>query len=276
MSVAVVTGAGRGLGRETARVLAARGHSVVAVDIDSGSAVSAAAEAGGKGFGCDVADRDAVRDLAGRIGPVDVLVNNAGIWRFGPLIELSPADVAEVVNVNLLGTLWCVQAFAPGMAGRGGGSVINLSSRRRPGRAGADHPGRPARASRRRRRGGRVPGLRRGQLRDGPGPLRGRRPHIRARHLAMTGALSSWTPTTHIRHSAKSENVSQSRVSHPATSVPSRRVRMVSVRLLGSPARGLSSLCVLTPRFAGGKYTRSGLVLPGSRAAACRGGATVV
>jgi len=127
MSVAVVTGAGRGLGRETARVLASRGHSIVAVDIDEDSAVSAAMEADGKGFGCDVADRDAVRDLAGRIGPVDVLVNNAGIWRFGPLLELSKADVLDVVNVNLLGTLWCVQAFAPGMAGRGG-SVINLSS----------------------------------------------------------------------------------------------------------------------------------------------------
>ena len=127
MSVAVVTGAGRGLGRETARVLAARGHSIVAVDIDEDSAVSAAAEAGGKGFGCDVSDREAVRDLADRVGPVDVLVNNAGIWRFGPLLSLSQADVADVVNVNLLGTLWCVQAFAPAMAGRGG-SVINLSS----------------------------------------------------------------------------------------------------------------------------------------------------
>ena len=127
MSVAVVTGAGRGLGRETARVLAARGHSIVAVDIDEDSAMSAAAEAGGKGFGCDVSDREAVRDLADRVGPVDVLVNNAGIWRFGPLLSLSQADVADVVNVNLLGTLWCVQAFAPAMAGRGG-SVINLSS----------------------------------------------------------------------------------------------------------------------------------------------------
>lgn len=127
MSTAVVTGAGRGLGRETARVLAARGHSVVAVDLDPDSAVSTAKAVGGQGYGCDVADRDAIRDLAGRIGPVDVLVNNAGIWRFGPLLELSEADVVEVVSVNLLGTLWCVQAFAPGMAGRGG-SVINLSS----------------------------------------------------------------------------------------------------------------------------------------------------
>jgi 3-oxoacyl-[acyl-carrier protein] reductase len=127
MSIAVVTGAGRGLGQETARVLAGRGHSIVAVDIDADSALRTAEAVGGKGFGCDVADRDAVRDLAGRVGPVDVLVNNAGIWRFGPLLELSEADVTDVVNVNLLGTLWCVQAFAPGMAGRGG-SVINLSS----------------------------------------------------------------------------------------------------------------------------------------------------
>jgi NAD(P)-dependent dehydrogenase (short-subunit alcohol dehydrogenase family) len=128
MSVAVVTGAGRGLGRETARVLAERGHSVVTVDIDAESAASAAAAVGGRGFGCDVADRAAVHDLADRIGPVDVLVNNAGIWRFGPLAELSQDDVLSVVNVNLLGTLWCVQAFVPKMAEQPGGTVINLSS----------------------------------------------------------------------------------------------------------------------------------------------------
>jgi NAD(P)-dependent dehydrogenase (short-subunit alcohol dehydrogenase family) len=127
MGIAVVTGAGHGLGRETAGLLAARGHDVVAVDIDADSAISAAAAIGGQGFGCDVSDREAVKELAGKIGPVDVLVNNAGIWRFGPLLELSRADVEDVVNVNLFGTLWCVQAFAPGMAGRGG-SIVNLSS----------------------------------------------------------------------------------------------------------------------------------------------------
>ena len=126
MGVAVVTGAGRGLGEETARLLAARGHSVVAVDIDAESAARTADAVGGKGIGCDVADRDAVRELAGQVGPVDVLVNNAAIWRFGPLLELSQPDVVDVVNVNLLGTLWCVQAFAPSMSR--GGVVINLSS----------------------------------------------------------------------------------------------------------------------------------------------------
>jgi 3-oxoacyl-[acyl-carrier protein] reductase len=126
MGVAVVTGAGQGLGRETVRTLAGRGHSVVAVDIDVASASRTAEEVGGKGYGCDVADRDAVLALAGSIGAVDVLVNNAGIWRFGPLLELTRDDVVDVVNVNLLGTLWCVQAFAPTMPS--GGSVINLSS----------------------------------------------------------------------------------------------------------------------------------------------------
>jgi 3-oxoacyl-[acyl-carrier protein] reductase len=127
MGVAVVTGAGRGLGRETALILAERGHSIVAVDIDEDSAVSTAKATGGQGWRCDVADRDAVLTLAAGIGPVDVLVNNAGVWRFGPLLELGYADVTDVVNVNLLGTLWCVQAFAPAMTGRGA-SIVNLSS----------------------------------------------------------------------------------------------------------------------------------------------------
>jgi 3-oxoacyl-[acyl-carrier protein] reductase len=126
MGVAVVTGAGRGLGRETALTLAKHGHSVVAVDIDPDTAQRTAAETGGRGFACDVADRDAVFALAAQLGSVDVLVNNAAIWRFGPLMGLSPDDAVDVVNVNLLGTLWCVQAFAPQMPA--GSTIVNLSS----------------------------------------------------------------------------------------------------------------------------------------------------
>lgn len=126
MTVAVVTGAGRGLGRETALTLAKQGHALIAVDVDEQSALDTAAECGGVGFGCDIADRDAVLALAAQVGAVDVLVNNAGIWRFGPLLELTRDDVVDVVNVNLLGTLWCVQAFVPRMPR--GGCVVNLSS----------------------------------------------------------------------------------------------------------------------------------------------------
>jgi 3-oxoacyl-[acyl-carrier protein] reductase len=126
MSVAVITGAGCGLGRETALTLAKQGHSIIAVDVDSQSASDTAAVAGGEGFACDIADREAVQALAARVGPVDVLVNNAGVWRFGQLVDLGGDDIVDVVNVNLLGTLWCIQAFVPTMPS--GGSIINLSS----------------------------------------------------------------------------------------------------------------------------------------------------
>jgi len=126
MSVAVITGAGRGLGRETALTLAKQGHSIIAVDVDAQSASDTAREAGGEGFACDIADREAVQALAARVGPVDVLVNNAAVWRFGQLVDLGRDDIVDVVNVNLLGTLWCIQAFVPSMPS--GGSIINLSS----------------------------------------------------------------------------------------------------------------------------------------------------
>jgi 3-oxoacyl-[acyl-carrier protein] reductase len=128
MGIAVVTGAGRGLGRAIAARLAENGHDVVAVDIDGSSADKTAAELGGKGRQCDVADIAAVRALAADIGPVDILVNNAGIWRFGPLIEATAEDIDAVMRVNLLGTLHGCQAFSAGMAERGGGAIVNLSS----------------------------------------------------------------------------------------------------------------------------------------------------
>jgi 3-oxoacyl-[acyl-carrier protein] reductase len=127
-----VTGAGRGIGRATARRLAADGYNVVAVDIDEAAAAGTAAEIGGEARACDVSSRDAVRqladDVAGSVGDVDVLVNNAGIWRFTSLGDTLEHDASSVLGVNLLGTLWCCQAFAPAMAERRRGSIVNLSS----------------------------------------------------------------------------------------------------------------------------------------------------
>jgi len=126
VGVAVVTGAGRGLGRAIARRLAADGYEVACVDIDASSAASAASEVGGRPHQCDVADPAAVAELAAAIGPVEALVNNAGVWRFGPLIGHAEADAELVLRVNVLGTVHCAQAFVPAM--EGGGSIVNLSS----------------------------------------------------------------------------------------------------------------------------------------------------
>jgi NAD(P)-dependent dehydrogenase (short-subunit alcohol dehydrogenase family) len=128
MATAVVTGAGQGLGRATAVRLAADGFDVVALDRNGDAAATTAKEVGGTSHACDVRDPDAVRAVANGIGPVQALVNNAGIWRYSDLLSITPEDARDVLEVNLLGTLWCMQAFAPLMAANGGGSIVNLSS----------------------------------------------------------------------------------------------------------------------------------------------------
>jgi NAD(P)-dependent dehydrogenase (short-subunit alcohol dehydrogenase family) len=127
VSVAVVTGAGGAIGGATAAALAEAGHSIVALDVDGRAAAATAAAVDGRWFECDVADRAAVLAAAAEIGPVETLVNVAGISRPGALLTSSPADVMAVLGVNLLGTLWCTQAFGPGMA-TGGGVIVNVSS----------------------------------------------------------------------------------------------------------------------------------------------------
>ena len=75
-----------------------------------------------------MSDKEAVEALAGAVGTIDILINNAGIWRFGPLLSMSVEDTQAVLGVNLLGPLYCSQAFVPGMAEAGGGAIVNLSS----------------------------------------------------------------------------------------------------------------------------------------------------
>src|SRR5580658_7407337 len=135
--VALVTGASKGIGAAIARELAARG-AAVAVNY-SGS--KAAAEkvvaeinaAGGKAIAvqASVADPAAIAPLidavATQLGPIDVLVNNAGIYEFGPLEAITPEHFHKQFNVNVLGLLLttkeAVAHFSPN-----GGSVINISS----------------------------------------------------------------------------------------------------------------------------------------------------
>ena len=126
---AVVTGAGAGLGASIAERLASEGYAVALLDQD-GDAASRSAEGltGASAFQVDVSNPEQVADVFSRIGAVDLLVNNAGIARFGPLLEQSPADMQAVINVNLMGTALCAQQAAKQMKEQGAGCIINLSS----------------------------------------------------------------------------------------------------------------------------------------------------
>ena len=126
---AVVTGAGAGLGASIAERLASEGYAVALLDQD-GDAASRSAEGltGASAFQVDVSNPEQVADVFSRIGAVDLLVNNAGIARFGPLLEQSPADMQAVINVNLMGTALCAQQAARQMTEQGLGCIINLSS----------------------------------------------------------------------------------------------------------------------------------------------------
>jgi NAD(P)-dependent dehydrogenase (short-subunit alcohol dehydrogenase family) len=118
MGLAVVTGAGRGIGAAIADRLALDGNTVHRLDLHAGEGVTA----------CDVADADAVRAVADRIGAVDILVNNAGQWRFGPLEDVTTADFRAVIDTNLMGTFHCTQAFGRSMLAVGHGAIVNVVS----------------------------------------------------------------------------------------------------------------------------------------------------
>jgi 3-oxoacyl-[acyl-carrier protein] reductase len=137
--VALVTGAASGIGAATARRLASEGARVALVDRDPLGASRVAKEiesAGGSGaaFECDVASSASVAAVAQGVerllGPVDVLANVAGIGDPGgmPIERLEDALFASVVAVNLAGPFYFCRALIPGMAERGRGAVVNVSS----------------------------------------------------------------------------------------------------------------------------------------------------
>ncbi|MGF1606772.1 MAG: SDR family NAD(P)-dependent oxidoreductase [Rhodothalassiaceae bacterium] len=131
--VALITGAGRGIGRACAEALHAEGAQIIATDIDAEAAEQTAAALGGIAFTLDVADpaacRAVVQKVERRFGRVDVLVNNAGIVAKGDILSLRLEDFDHVLSVNLRGALAMTQAVAWGMADRGqGGAIVNISS----------------------------------------------------------------------------------------------------------------------------------------------------
>jgi 3-oxoacyl-[acyl-carrier protein] reductase len=128
MPVAVVTGAGQGLGRADSARLARDGFDVVCLDVNLDAARETAEMVGGTAYRCDVTDRDEVMAVASAIPECAALVNNAGIWRFHSILDMSPEDAHSVYDVNVLGIVWCTQAFVPKMRAGGGGSIVNMSS----------------------------------------------------------------------------------------------------------------------------------------------------
>ena len=126
--VALVTGAARGIGEAIARRLAADGAQVVVADKRDDLGRTVAADVGGRYVSLDVGNEDAWADAVAEVGTVDVLVNNAGIMRVSPLLDTDLATFKAVLDTNLVGAFLGIRAVAPGMASRGGGAIVNLSS----------------------------------------------------------------------------------------------------------------------------------------------------
>jgi meso-butanediol dehydrogenase/(S,S)-butanediol dehydrogenase/diacetyl reductase len=135
---AIVTGAGRGIGRGIALRLAKDGHPVAVNDVNKAGAEAVAAEitgAGGRAVAvpADVTDRDAVfamvDQVATELGSVDVMVANAGIAQVKTLLEVTPHDLRTIFDVNVFGVVYCLQAAAEKMIAQGrGGKIINAAS----------------------------------------------------------------------------------------------------------------------------------------------------
>jgi NAD(P)-dependent dehydrogenase (short-subunit alcohol dehydrogenase family) len=123
----LITGASSGFGLETARLFLARGWHVIAAMRRPDAAVLPA-QAGLRVLPLDVTDADSIARIVAEAGPIDVLVNNAGIGLLNALEGISIADARLVFETNTLGTIAMTQAVLPGMRARGAGTVINVTS----------------------------------------------------------------------------------------------------------------------------------------------------
>ncbi len=130
--VAVVTGAGQGIGREIARVLTEHGATVVLADIDADLAKQTAEELGGVGVPCDVTSEEQMRSLVADtvrdLGRLDVFVNNAGITRDASLKKMTVDNFDTVIRVHLRGTFLGVREASAVMREQKSGSIVNISS----------------------------------------------------------------------------------------------------------------------------------------------------
>jgi 3-oxoacyl-[acyl-carrier protein] reductase/2-[hydroxy(phenyl)methyl]-succinyl-CoA dehydrogenase BbsD subunit len=132
--VAIVTGAGSGIGRAISLGFAAEGASVAVADIDAATAAAVAKEIGDGGLAvtCDVADSAQVEAMVAatveRFGSVDILINNAGRARGGPISRMSEEDFDSVFAVNVRGTFLCSRAVLGHMIPQKSGVIVNTAS----------------------------------------------------------------------------------------------------------------------------------------------------
>ncbi len=131
-NVAVVTGAGRGIGRAIAELLVHRGYAVVVTDIDADAARRTAEEIGAvEGLAQDVSDEAghaAVAEVAAGYGRLTVWVNNAGVGDDGTLEQVSSESVRRLVDVNLLGVVWGMRTALSAFGAHRSGDVVNVAS----------------------------------------------------------------------------------------------------------------------------------------------------
>ncbi|MDQ3936106.1 MAG: SDR family oxidoreductase [Actinomycetota bacterium] len=130
--IALVTGGASGIGAATCRRLAAEGARVAVTDLNLEGARGIAEEVSGQPYELNVADYESVRAAVAAVesdlGPVDVLVNNAGYDEFGFFVNTDEAMWSRVIGVNLIGVIACTHAVLPGMQERQGGRIVNVAS----------------------------------------------------------------------------------------------------------------------------------------------------